>query len=45
MNISVSARIYWDGEALSRIPPYVQAASKQGALDRSRSGWKPAKMS
>lgn len=31
------ARIYWDGEALSEIPPYVHAASKQGAVDRSRS--------
>lgn len=30
-------RIYWDGEALSQIPPYVQAASKQGAVNRSRS--------
>jgi len=30
-------RIYWDGEALSQIPPQIQAASKQGALDRSRS--------
>ncbi len=30
-------RIYWDAEALSQIPPYVQAASKQGAVDRSRS--------
>lgn len=30
-------RIYWDSEALSQIPPYVQAASKQGAVDRSRS--------
>ncbi|UCF19321.1 MAG: serine hydrolase [Gemmatimonadota bacterium] len=30
-------RIYWTGEALSRIPPWVQAASKQGAVDRSRS--------
>jgi len=30
-------RIYWDGEALSEIPPYVQAASKQGAVNRSRS--------
>lgn len=30
-------RIYWDGEALSQIPPYIQAASKQGAVDRSRS--------
>jgi len=33
----VLSRIYWNGEALSRIPPYVQTASKQGALDRSRS--------
>jgi beta-lactamase class A len=31
------ARIYWDGEALSEIPPYIHAASKQGAVDRSRS--------
>ncbi len=31
------ARTYWDGEALSQIPPYVQAASKQGAVNRSRS--------
>ncbi len=31
------ARIYWDGEALSEIPPYVHAASKQGAVDKSRS--------
>jgi beta-lactamase class A len=30
-------RIYWNGEALSRIPPWVQAASKQGAVNRSRS--------
>ncbi len=30
-------RIYWDGEALSAIPPYVQVASKQGAVDQSRS--------
>lgn len=30
-------RIYWDGESLSQIPPYIQAASKQGAVDRSRS--------
>ena len=30
-------RIYWDGEALSQIPPYIQAASKQGAVDQSRS--------
>ncbi len=30
-------RIYWDGEALSAIPPYYQVASKQGAIDKSRS--------
>lgn len=30
-------RIYWDGEALSQIPPYVQAASKSGAVDEARS--------
>jgi beta-lactamase class A len=30
-------RSYWDDEALSQIPPTVQAASKQGAVDRSRS--------
>ena len=30
-------RIYWNDEALSQIPPYVQAASKQGAVNRSRS--------
>lgn len=30
-------RIYWNGEALSQIPPWVQAASKQGAVDKSRS--------
>lgn len=30
-------RIYWNGESLSRIPPWVQAASKQGSVDRSRS--------
>lgn len=30
-------RIYWDGEALSQIPPTVQVASKQGAIDQSRS--------
>lgn len=33
----VLTRIYWNGEALSQIPPWVQAASKQGAVDRSRS--------
>jgi len=30
-------RIYWNGEALSQIPPWVQAASKQGAVNQSRS--------
>lgn len=30
-------RIYWDSEALSQIPPYIQVASKQGAVDRSKS--------
>lgn len=30
-------RSYWDQEALSQIPPTVQAASKQGFVDRSRS--------
>ncbi len=33
----ILTRIYWSGEALSQIPPQVQAASKQGALSRSRS--------
>ncbi|MDB5140261.1 MAG: serine hydrolase [Mucilaginibacter sp.] len=30
-------RIFWDDKALSQIPPYVQTASKQGALDESKS--------
>jgi len=30
-------RIYWNDEALSEIPPWVQAASKQGAVNQSRS--------
>lgn len=30
-------RSYWDGEALSQIPPTVQIASKQGAVSESRS--------
>lgn len=30
-------RIYWDNEGLSQIPPYVQVASKQGAVNQSRS--------
>lgn len=30
-------RIYWDRESLSQIPPYVQVASKSGAVDQSKS--------
>jgi len=30
-------RIFWDDKALSQIPPYVQTASKQGALNESKS--------
>lgn len=30
-------KTYWDQEALSQIPPTIQAASKQGFVDRSRS--------
>lgn len=30
-------RIYWNGEALSQIPPWIQTASKQGAVSESRS--------
>lgn len=30
-------RIYWDGESLSQLPPTVQVASKQGAVNQSRS--------
>ncbi len=30
-------RVYWTSTALSQIPPWVQAASKQGAVDESRS--------
>lgn len=30
-------RIYWDAEALSQIPPYVQVASKSGAVNQSKS--------
>lgn len=33
----VLTRIYWNDTALSQIPPYVQAASKQGAVNQSRS--------
>jgi beta-lactamase class A len=30
-------RIYWDDRSLSQIPPYVQAASKNGSLDEAKS--------
>lgn len=30
-------RIYWNGEALSQLPPWIQAASKQGMVDKARS--------
>jgi beta-lactamase class A len=30
-------RIFWDDKAISQIPPYIQTASKQGALDESKS--------
>lgn len=33
----VLTRSYWNGHALSQIPPWVQAASKQGSVDASRS--------
>ena len=33
----ILTRIYWNEEALSQIPPYIQAASKQGAVSHSRS--------
>lgn len=33
----ILCRSYWDGYALSQIPPFVQAASKQGAVNESRS--------
>lgn len=33
----ILSRSYWDGEALSAIPPSVHAMSKQGAVNRSRS--------
>jgi beta-lactamase class A len=33
----VLTRIYWNGEGLSQIPPWIQAASKQGFVDASRS--------
>ena len=31
------ARSYWNGEALSALPPWTAAAAKQGAVDHSRS--------
>jgi beta-lactamase class A len=31
------SHIYWDDNALSQIPPYIQTASKQGFVDQSRS--------
>ncbi|MBL0172987.1 MAG: serine hydrolase [Gemmatimonadaceae bacterium] len=30
-------RSYWNGEALSQVPPWVQVASKQGMVNKSRS--------
>jgi beta-lactamase class A len=33
----ILCNIFWNSEALSHIPPYVQAASKQGAVNQSRS--------
>lgn len=30
-------RTYWNEEAIAQIPPYVQAASKQGAVNQSKS--------
>jgi beta-lactamase class A len=33
----VLCNIYWNSEALSQIPPSIQAASKQGAVNQSRS--------
>lgn len=30
-------RIYWDDKALSQLPPFIHTASKQGAVDDSRS--------
>ena len=35
--LRVLSRTYWDGEALSQIPPTIHAASKQGAVEHSRS--------
>jgi len=33
----IMTHVFWDEYALSQIPPYVQAASKQGMVDDSRS--------
>ena len=33
----IMTHVFWDEYALSQIPPYVQAASKQGMVDESRS--------
>jgi beta-lactamase class A len=33
----IMTHVFWDEYALSQIPPYVQAASKQGMVDASRS--------
>jgi beta-lactamase class A len=33
----ILTNIYWDDEALSAIPPFIQTASKQGAISQSRS--------
>ena len=33
----IMTHIYWDEYALSQIPPFIQAASKQGMVDASRS--------
>ncbi|NWF51380.1 MAG: serine hydrolase [Ignavibacteriaceae bacterium] len=33
----ILSNIFWDGEALSEIPPEINAISKQGAVDESRS--------
>jgi beta-lactamase class A len=35
--LRVLGRNYWDEEALSQIPPYIFTASKNGAVNRSRS--------
>jgi beta-lactamase class A len=29
-------RIYWDGQSLSQIPPYIQVASKHGSVDQTK---------